>query len=331
MAFLRRYWVAVLAVAAVVLPLLAASPTLLHLLILVCMYAMLGQAWNVLGGYAGQVSVGHAVFFAIGAYTSTILLTNYNVSPWLGMVAGGVIAVAVSFVIGWPCFKAKSYYFLMATVGVAEIVRTLFVNWEWIGGAQGLFVPFLPESFAMMEFHGSKLPYYYIILAGFAVTVYFTWRIERSRLGYYLRTIKENEDAAESIGIDVVRYKFAALAISAFFTSLAGTFYAQYVMFIDPYSMMSLMVSVQISLIGILGGVGTLWGPLLGAAVLIPVSEFIRILLGGSGKGIHLIAYGLAIMLISVYQPNGLMGLVEQIRVRAGRRTRERGMDDAAA
>lgn len=331
MGIVKRYWLALLAAAAVLLPLLFASPTVLHLLILVCMYAMLGQAWNILGGYAGQVSVGHAVFFAIGAYTSTILLMNYGVSPWLGMLAGGVIAVAVSFVVGWPCFKAKSYYFLMATVGVAEIVRTIFVNWEWIGGAQGLFVPFLPESFAMMEFHGSKLPYYYIILGGMALTVFVTWRIERSRFGYYLRTIKENEDAAEALGIDVVRYKFIALAVSAFFTALAGTFYAQYVMFIDPYSMMSLMVSVQISLIGILGGVGTLWGPVLGAAVLIPVSEFIRIWLGGSGKGIHLIAYGAAIMLISVYQPNGLMGWVAEMKELAGRKLAGRRADDAAA
>jgi branched-chain amino acid transport system permease protein len=184
------------------------------------------------------------------------------------------------------------------------------VNWKGGGGANGLYLPLLDEGFINFEFHNTKVPYYYIALAIAAVTFYATYRLEKSWIGYYLRAIKGDLDASRALGVNVARYKSIALAISAFFTAVAGTFYAQYVLFIDPESVLPLMLSVLISLVAILGGVASLWGPFLGAAVLIPLSEFTRTYLGGGGSAIDLMIYGLLIVLIARFQPTGLMGLI---------------------
>ncbi|RMF83323.1 MAG: branched-chain amino acid ABC transporter permease [Nitrospinota bacterium] len=283
-----------------------------HLMIMIFLYGMLAQAWNILAGYCGQISLGNAVFFGIGAYTSTLLLQRLGLTPWIGMFAGAGVAVLVSLIIGFPCFRLGGHYFAIATIAIGEIVQTIAINWDWIGGATGLFVPILPDSFLYMEFHKSKLPYYYISL-GFAVTAFLTtYLVERSRLGYYFRAIKEDPEAAKSLGIHITKYKLIAIALSAFFTAIGGTFYAQYVLYIDPDSVLPLQLSILVCLITVLGGVGNLWGPLLGVAVLIPLSEGTRIYLGGGGTAVDLVVYGALIMLISVFQPEGLIGLARK-------------------
>jgi branched-chain amino acid transport system permease protein len=287
-------------------------------MIRIFLYALLAQAWNILGGYCGQVSLGSAVFFGIGAYTSSVLSLWWGVSPWVGMVAGMGLAVLVSQAIGYPCFRLRGHYFAIATIGIGEIVQTAAINWDAIGGARGIWLPIKPETLANFQFHRAKWAYYYVALGLLVAVFAVTAAIERSRLGYYFRAIREDPDAAESLGVPLTRYKLAAMAASAAFTALGGTFYAQYVLFIDPESVFPTSLSILICLVAVLGGVGTTWGPALGAAVLVALSETTRIWLGGTGKAIDLMIYGGLIVLVSVFQPGGLMALLGRLARRPG-------------
>jgi len=310
----RYVWLGIGAVIFLLYPLIFTLPFPRHLMIMIFLYATLGLAWNMLGGYAGQISLGHTLFFGIGAYTSTLLLMKLWVSPWVGMLAGGAISIVVSLIIGYPCFKLAGHYFAIATIAIAEIAMVWMLNWDWAGAAVGLTLPILPESLINLEFHSSKAPYYYIAFGLLVLALMATLWIDRSKLGYYFKAIKGDLEGARSLGIHVIKYKFYALALSAFFTSICGSFYAQYVLFIDPDSVFPLMISVIPCLIATLGGVGTIWGPVIGSFILIPISEFTRIYLGGGGKGTDLILYGFLIIIISVYQPFGLIGLIRRLR-----------------
>jgi branched-chain amino acid transport system permease protein len=279
-------------------------------MIRIFLYALLAQAWNLLGGYCGQISLGNAVFFGIGAYSSSVLGLWWGVSPWLGMLAGMALAVAVSQAIGFPCFRLRGHYFAIATIGIGEIVQTIAINWDAIGGARGIWLPIKPETLVNLQFHRAKWVYYYIALGLLLAVFLLTAAVERLRIGYYFRAIREDSDAAESLGVPLTRYKLLAIAASAAFTALGGSFYAQYVLFIDPESVLPTSLSILVCLVAVLGGVGTLWGPVLGAAVLITLSELTRVLLGGTGKAVDLMIYGGLIVLVAVFQPGGLMGLV---------------------
>ncbi|MDR7426310.1 MAG: branched-chain amino acid ABC transporter permease [Armatimonadota bacterium] len=298
-------------------PFVLTAPFPQHLMIRIFLFAALAQAWNILGGYCGQISLGHAVFFGIGAYASTMLLIYWHLSPWLGMLAGVVLSLVATLVIGYPTFRLRGHYFAIATIAVGEIARVLVTNWPLAGGAVGLYVPLLRESLRTFEFHTTKVPYYYISLLLFVAVTATTSFLEHSRAGYYFRAIKADPDAARSLGIPIHRYKLLALALSAAFTAVAGSFYAQYVLYIDPESVLPLMLSVIICLVAVLGGVGSLWGPLLGAVVLIPLSEGTRVYLagmGGAGRAFDLIVYGAMIVLMSVFEPTGLVGLWQRAR-----------------
>jgi len=310
----RYIWLGIGAIIFLFYPLIFTLPFPRHLMIMIFLYATMGLAWNMIGGYAGQISLGHTLFFGIGAYTSTLMLMKLWVSPWVGMLAGGAISIGISLIIGYPCFKLAGHYFAIATIAIAEIAMVWMLNWDWAGAAVGLTLPILPESLINLEFHSSKAPYYYIAFGLLILTLLATFWIDRSKLGYYFKAIKGDLEGARSLGIHVTKYKFYALAMSAFFTSICGSFYAQYVLFIDPDSVFPLMLSIIPCLIATLGGVGTIWGPVIGAFILIPISEFTRIYLGGGGKGTDLILYGLLIIIISVYQPFGLMGLIRRLR-----------------
>jgi branched-chain amino acid transport system permease protein len=307
-----------LAAALLAYPAAFTSPYARDVVIKILLYALLAQAWNLLGGYCGQISLGHAVFFGVGAYTSSVLVVRLGVSPWLGMLAGMALAVLVSQAIGLPCFRLRGHYFAIATIAIGEIVQTVVINWEALGGARGIWLPIQPETVWHLQFHRAKWPYYYIALGLCALVFAATAAVERSRLGYYLRAIREDPDAAQSLGVPMARAKHAAMALSAAATAGGGTFYAQYVLFIDPESVFPLSLSILICLVAVLGGVGTLWGPFLGAAVLIPLSEATRVLLadvaslGGAGKALDLMIYGALIVLVAVFQPAGLAGLLQR-------------------
>jgi branched-chain amino acid transport system permease protein len=297
----------------VIFPFVIRATFAIHVMILVFLFGMLGIGWNIMGGYAGMFSFGQAAFFGIGAYTSSYLSMTFGVSPWLGLIAGGLAAASVAAAIGYPCSKLRGHYFAIASIAFAEIVRVVFTNWKRVGAAEGLSLPMLPESFTNFMFHSSKLPYYYIALAFLLISLIVCYYVATSKMGYYFRAIKESHDVAEVLGVDVVRYRLIAIMISAFMSAVAGTFYAQYILYIDPDSVMILAISVQIVLISMLGGAGSIMGPVIGAAVLIPLAEYTRTTLGYKGTGIDMLIYGFLIMIISMYQPAGVWGLLSRI------------------
>ena len=309
--------------------LLAALPLVItdiyyqHVLVICLVYVVLGQAWNLVGGYAGQWSLGHAAFFGLGAYTSTLLLLRLNVTPWLGMVAGGLTAAAVACVIAFPCFRLRTHYFAMATLAIGETLRVLFLAFDWTGGASGLVLPVqrIPSSVDMLW--ASKLPYFYVILTIAVVVTLLIAQVERSRVGIYLRAINQDEDAAARLGIEPRRYKLLALAGSAFVTGVTGTFYAQYTTYIDPFSVMPSMLSVRIVLVPVFGGLGTVAGPIIGAFTLIPLSELTRVTWGGRGIGIDQVVYGAIIVWLTIWMPGGVMALVRRRRGVSGPRRRD--------
>ena len=283
-----------------------------HVLIMFMLFATLSQAWNLIGGFAGQVSFGHATFFGIGAYAALVLLKKYDLSPWVGMLIGGGVSVIVAVVIGYPVFKLKGHYFAISTFAVAEIVERLFNNWDYVEGAIGLPAPVLPEGLINFMWYKTKIPYFYIAFVLFVLVLLLAYKIDRSRMGFYFRAIKQSHEAAEGLGIDTTRYKLIAMVISAFLTAICGGFYAQYILYIDPPSVLSLDISIKMVLIAVLGGAGTIIGPILGAAILIPLSEYSRIFLGGTGKGVDLIVFGALILVISVFQPQGVAGFFKK-------------------
>ncbi len=292
-----------------VVPLFLRDPFLCHILIMIMMYATMSIGWNVIGGYAGQVSFGNAAFFGLGAYTTAILLVNYNINPWLGMLAGCILCVGLAVVVGYPCFRLRGHYFAIATIAVGEIMVVVFTNWDYVGAAVGIFMPILEESFANFEFHSSKIPYYYIILVMLLFAIAVSYVIERSRLGYYLRAIKDDPEGARSVGIDIQKYKLIAFSISAVLTSICGTFYGQYVLYIHPSSTMDLMMSIHLCIITLIGGIGKLFGPVVGAFVFIPLMELTRVYLGSEGQGIDMIIYSLLVIMIAIWRPQGLWAL----------------------
>jgi len=311
--YVKPVALSVLLIFLLVFPHLFTQPFLLRTMILILLWSLLGLAWNLIGGYAGQVSLGHAIFFGLGAYTSTQMLLKWGISPWIGMLAGALVAAVVAFIIGWPSFRLAGHYFAIATIAAGEIFAVLFRNWKWVGGAVGLYLPIIRgDRLADFQFNESRMGYYYIALAMLLVAVCTTYLIERSRTGYYLKAIREDPDAARSLGIDITRYKLVAIVLSAMLTAIAGTFYAQFVLYISPNTVYALLLSVQMCLVAVLGGTGTLAGPIIGAAILIPMAEYTRVYLAGKAGGLHLVVYGFLIVLIAVFQPAGLMGLIRE-------------------
>jgi branched-chain amino acid transport system permease protein len=300
----------------------------LNLAILVLMAAQLGVSWNIVGGYAGQVSLGHAAFYGLGAYTSSLLLVKFGVNPWVGVFAGGAVAAALSLAFGWSCFRLKGHYFAMATIAVAELVQIFFTEWEWGGAAVGVSVPMTTTGWAWMNF-ATKLPYYWLALGLLLATLAVNFWIERSYFGYYLRAIKDEPDAARSIGVNIARYKQVALSVSAFFTALGGSLYAQKELYIDPNSVLSTTLSIKMALVSILGGVGTLFGPVIGSLVLTSIEEFSRIIFGGSGRGTDTIINAALIIVVAVFYPSGIVGWWESMVRRISPSPKEGGSEMA--
>jgi branched-chain amino acid transport system permease protein len=300
------------------LPLVLRGPVATHVLIMTFLFGLLGVAWNIMGGYAGMFSFGQAAFFGIGAYTSSWLLTAHGVNPWLGLLAGGLLAALIAAAIGWPCSNLRGHYFAIASIAFAEIVRIQFNNWKLVGAAEGLTIPMRPQGLASFQFHDSKVPYYYLALAFLAVGLWVSRQVSRSRTGFYLRAIKESHDLAMVLGISFVRYRLWAIMLSAFLSAAAGTFYAQYVLYLDPESVIILPISVQVVLVSMLGGAGTVLGPVVGAAILVPISEITRVQLGHRGTGVDMMVYGALIWIISVYQPGGVWGFLSSLLRRRG-------------
>ena len=291
-------------------------PYFLEVLISILLVGYLGAAWNILGGYAGQFSFGHAAYFGIGAYTSTLLFLHLGLTPWLGMVAGGVLAAAFGLFAGYLSFRygLRGPYFSLVTLAFAEMLRVAAVNTKAVGSSLGLVIPSREAAPLNFVFAG-KLPYYYVVLAMALGAAWLTRRIARSKLGYALLAIRENEEAAEAAGVDALGMKLRAMAVSSFLTALGGTFYAQYFAYIDPSITFGPSVSIQGLLQAIVGGAGTVLGPLVGAFVLTPISELSRAAIRGRA-GVDVMVYGLVLILVISFLPQGLMGLARRARGR---------------
>jgi len=309
----------------ILFPLFEKSPSHQNFVILVLMAAQLGVAWNIIGGYAGQISLGQVAFYGLGAYTSTLLFTKFGINPWIAIPIGGLLAASISLAVGWSCFRLKGHYFAMATIAVAEIIQIIFTNWEFAGTAVGLNLP-MEGGWKFLIF-SEKEPYYYLALGLLLLTLAVNYAIEKSYLGYYFRAIKDEPDAAQSLGVNLSLYKQIAFAISSFFTALGGSLYAHKELYIDPASVLHTGLSIKMALVSILGGVGTLSGPVIGAAVLTFIEEGTRVVFGGSGKGTDLVIYAALIVIIAVYYPSGVVGWVRSYLSRrtAIRQTRLEG------
>ena len=304
----RLVWLSVVAAIAIAYPLLLSSPFQQRLGALVLLYAIAASAWNIVGGYAGQVSVGHVVFFGCGAYAAMGSYAKFGLSPLFGIPGGIVLAVALAAIIGVPTLRLSGHYFSMATIAVAETVRLIVTNTDWLGAAVGLSGPTVPRNIFDLSFL-SSLPYYYLFLAVLVITLLITWWMTNSRMGFYLRAIKDSERAARSLGAPASRTKLYAYMLSAALTSVAGALYAMMFGFVDPESGLGILISVKILIMAALGGAGLLFGPLVGAAILVPLEEISNSWLGGKGAGLTFVLYGAIIVLIARFQPGGLLSL----------------------
>lgn len=287
-----------------------------HVLILTLFYAYMGTAWNIMCGYAGRLSLGHAAFAAIGAYTTLILYRGFELSPWLGMLVGGVCAVCVMMIIAYPCFRfgLKGPYFTLASIAMMEIVQNLLTYFRGVtGGSLGLSLPYKPTNLALFQFDG-KETYYLIILLFWAIAIFLVWKMERTR--YYLQAIREDDSAAAALGISVNKNLVKAAAISAFLVAIGGAFYIQYFRYIDPYTIAGFGMSLNLALVAIIGGSGTIFGPTIGAFILIPLSEFLRLSAGTHLPGIHLFVYGVLLIVTIIYLPKGIASIPGIIRAK---------------
>lgn len=307
-----RTWYGIAAAAVLaLLPLVMESKFALHNMIIIFLYAALGVAWNILGGLAGQHSMGHASFFGISAYTSTLLLIKGNVSPWLGMLVGMVLVAIFALVISYPALRLKGPFFSLATIAFLEVLRRIAIFWrDLTAGSVGLTIPFKP-GWQWMVWRG-KEPYYYLTLTLLVLVVALTYWIRESRMGYYLRALRSDEDAAAMLGVNTTRYKLVAVMVSAVLTGILGTVYAQYMYFIEPDSVFSLDFSTQLVLFSIIGGLDSVMGPVLGAALITPLNEFLRGIGAQSLQGLNFFLYGIALMVVVALIPNGIIPTLER-------------------
>ena len=308
----RLIWPSAVLALVIAYPLLFSSPFQQRLGALVLLYAIAASAWNIIGGYAGQVSVGHVVFFGCGAYASMAAYTHFALPPLVGIPVGIIVAVTIAAIIGGPTLRLSGHYFSMATIAIAELARLIVTNTEWLGASPGLSGPAVPRNVFDLSFI-SALPYYYLFLAVLAITLLITWWMTNSRMGFYLRAIKDSERAARSLGAPAARTKLYAYMLSAGLTSVAGALYAMMFGFVDPESGLGILISVKMLIMAALGGAGLLFGPLVGAAILVPLEELSNSWLGGQGAGLTFVVYGAIIVLISRFQPGGLLALANRL------------------
>jgi branched-chain amino acid transport system permease protein len=304
-------------------PLLPHSSFAMATMIQFLMFSLYGMGWNTIGGYGGQVDLGKAQYVGIGAYTTAVLLIRWDIPFWFSMPVGMGLAIVWSFVIGYPLFRLKGHYFAIATIATSLVLKDLFEVWGFVGAARGLGISpikYQPPDFLRLIFK-EDIYYYYVILVFFFLGLLFVNWFRRSRLGYQLRSIKDNEDVAHSLGINVHWAKIRTYAIATAFVSMVGSFHACYIKNIEPEDTMSLDLSILIALMAMLGGAGSLWGPVIGAGVLIPMKSYLKEWLGAKAGlvGIDLVLYGLIIMVVSAFEPRGIWGMVERVRRRRRR------------
>jgi branched-chain amino acid transport system permease protein len=299
-------WLGALAIVVLLALPAVLSSYALTIFILILFYGFLGQAWNIVGGYTGQLSAGHAAFVGVGAYTAALLSSEYGLTPWLGMFVGAALATGLGAIVGYLGFRfgLRGFYFVLLTVAFAEVCRILVSNIDALGGALGLYITFTgnPRQFQFQD----QRAYYYLALALLLLATGVAALIERRRFGIYLTAIREDETACEALGVDTLKYKMLAMVVSSFLTGLGGTFYAFYLFSLQPNTVFGIPLSVEIVIRPIIGGAGTLLGPILGSFILTPLGELSRQYFGQSGlHGAHLIVYGVLLVSVVLFLPQG--------------------------
>lgn len=291
----------------------------LNILATTFLFAGLAAAWNIIGGLGGQFSLGHSVFFAIGAYTTANLVLGYAISPWLAVVPAMILSAAFAALVSWPVFRLRGPFFAIATMALTEVMLALAMYFDGItGGARGLSMPF-KLGLENMIFR-DRMSYAFLMLGFLAVTIVILAAIKHSRLGYSLQAVRDNEDTAEAAGIDVLRTKLIGMAVSAALMAAGGCLYLMYVRVVDPPSLFSLFdIGVKVALIALIGGIGTIYGPLLGALLIIPLENYLRAELGGMVPGSNLIVLGIILILTALYLRKGIMGAITALRDRLAR------------
>ncbi|MBQ9008605.1 MAG: branched-chain amino acid ABC transporter permease [Clostridia bacterium] len=290
----------------VCIPLFVKSPYILNIFVLVFYMSTLSMAWNLLGGMTGQNSLGHAAYMGLGAYASCLLITKAGVNPWFSAILGMVIVGLVAGIIFYPCFILRGPYFTLVSIAFGEALRQFIINSTFFGRASGVGLPFGRDSWLNFRF-GSKIPYYYVGLAMLLLVYLLMKKIERSKMGYALRTIREDEDAAAAIGINPTRYKIMAVVVSAMVAALVGFFYASYIRYIDP-ELMVLAKSTESVLPAVVGGAAYVEGPLVGGLIMIPLSEFLRAKYSSILPGINMLLYAVVLLVVIRFRPTGILG-----------------------
>ena len=306
----KKIFLALIVVLVMLYPVFFRSGYVLQFGINILMYAMAAVALNIIGGYAGQLALGNGVYFGIGAFVSSVLYVYEGLSPWAGMLVAGLIAGLISLLIGSITFRLKGSYYALSTVALLFVIKMLFTSNTYIlgyktNGALGLTVPWTGESFVNMMFM-NKTAYFYIIFGLLAITILISNYINKSKIGYYLAAINTNPEAAASLGVNVMGMKLLAGFCSAFLTAVCGTFYAFVIQVVDPARVLGYDLSVQIMLYAIIGGMGTLWGPVTAAVIMVPLNDLLRAKLGSSMSGLSTVIYGVALCLIVYFMPEGL-------------------------
>ena len=295
-------------------PFIFNTPFMRNLGIITLMWMCLGSAWNIFGGYTGQVSLGHAMFFGVGAYGVAIPFFYWRITPWIGVLVGIVVAVLLALVVAIPIFRLSAQYFAIATIALGETVRIIAINLPITRGMRGLdWLDFTMNPLISLQFR-SRLPFYFAFLVLFILVVCTMLYINCTKAGYYFRTIKANQTAAESVGIDTRKYKTYALVTSAIICSICGSIYAQYLLYIDPSTVFIGEISTRMVLMVVIGGIATIQGPIIGALILVPLSELTRIQFGADIPGLDLVLYAVTIILVILYKPQGVVSLGDSIR-----------------
>jgi len=287
-------------------PLVVSNSFVIHGLLVTCLWAGLALSWNILAGFTGQLSFGHAAFFGVGAYTMGVLYTKLGISPWIGMMAGGAVAALLAACIGVPAFRLRGPYFALATLALAEVTRIIAIYWEEMtGGAAGLFLP--PQTGFVAMSWNEKEPFLWLTIGYLAVVWATAALIKQSRSGYFMAAVREDQDAAGVAGVNATAIKMQAAMISAFFTGVGGAILACYTTFVEPQEFLGVLVSIQLLIVTIVGGLGTLSGPVIGAFLATPMAEILRSVIGSRiAGGLHQLIYGLIFLFVMVYLPKGI-------------------------
>ncbi|MCA0404645.1 MAG: branched-chain amino acid ABC transporter ATP-binding protein/permease [Proteobacteria bacterium] len=290
-----------------IVPALIGSAFWIHIFVTICVFGALSTAWNIVGGYAGQLSLGHTIFYGLGGYTTALLIQHFGLTPWVGMFAGAAVSVVVAVGIGYPCFRLRGPFFSLATIAFLEVIRLLVIHFNGLtGGSAGLIVP-LQIGWEWMIFR-EKMNYLYIAFGLLLLALVVSLAIRNSRLGFYLTAVREREDAAQAAGVHNAQVKLYAVMISAALTSFVGAFHAMYMTFLEPATMFSLATAVEVAMFALIGGLGTVAGPLLGTLLVVPIAEAARGWLGASANGLHGLVYGSVLVLMTLTLPGGLVG-----------------------